>query len=93
MQKASVLLGVGCVLLLSVSVQGQTNLTANITNDQEPAAGTPPVPVTPTTSAGAPRQSSGTATFTLSPAMDSIALKFIAPARRAAWVDATIALK
>jgi hypothetical protein len=72
MQKASVLLAVGCVLLLSVSVQGRMNLTANITNDQEPSVGTPPAPVTPTTSTGAPRQSSGTAAFTLSPTMDSL---------------------
>ena len=44
----------------------QTVLTANITNNQEPGN------VMPTTSSGAPRVSSGTATFTLSPAMDSL---------------------
>ena len=54
------------VLLAADSLLAQTILTANITNDQEPGN------VTPTTSGGAARTSSGTATFTISPTMDSI---------------------
>lgn len=54
------------VLVVGAAASAQTVLTANITNDQEPGN------VTPTTTAGAPRSSSGTATFTLSPAMDSL---------------------
>ncbi|MEX2138533.1 MAG: CHRD domain-containing protein [Pirellulales bacterium] len=53
-------------LLVSSVVSAQTVFTANITNSQEPGN------IMPTTSAGAPRTSSGTATFTLSPAMDSL---------------------
>jgi hypothetical protein len=52
--------------MLASVVSAQTVLTANITNGQEPGN------VMPTTAAGAPRASSGTAAFTLSPAMDSL---------------------
>ncbi len=58
------------VLFVASASQAQTNLTANITTDQEPPSGGQPV--TPTTSTGAPRSSSGTATFVLSPTMDSL---------------------
>jgi len=54
------------VLLFTAAVSAQTVFTANITNNQEPGN------IMPTTSSGAPRVSSGTATFTLSPAMDSL---------------------
>jgi hypothetical protein len=58
------------VALVAVScatkASAQTILTANITNGQEPGN------VTPTTTTGDPRSSSGTATFTISPTMDSI---------------------
>jgi hypothetical protein len=60
------IVGASGILLLASAVSAQTVLTANITNDQEPGS------VMPTTAAGAPRASSGTATFTLSPAMDSL---------------------
>jgi hypothetical protein len=49
------------VLSIGSALQAQTNLTANITNDQEPPVSGQPV--TPTTSGGAARASSGTATF------------------------------
>jgi hypothetical protein len=60
------------VLSFAALLPAQTNLTANMTNDQEPPVGTPPVPVMPTTSAGAPRSSSGTATFVLSQDMTNM---------------------
>ena len=60
------IVGVSGILLLASAVSAQTVLTANITNGQEPGN------IMPTTSAGAPRSSSGTATFTLSPTMDSL---------------------
>jgi hypothetical protein len=62
------------IVILSVSavVSAQTTLTADITNAQEGNVGTPPAPVTPTTTTGQPRSSSGQATFVISPAMDSI---------------------
>ncbi len=60
------IVGASGVLLLASAVSAQTVLTANITNDQEPGN------VVPTTTAGASRASSGTAVFTLSPAMDSL---------------------
>ena len=60
------IVGASGFLLLASAVSAQTVLTANITNDQEPGN------VMPTTTAGAPRASSGTAVFTLSPAMDSL---------------------
>jgi hypothetical protein len=53
-------------LVFAATASAQTVLTANITNSQEPGN------VMPTTTAGAPRASSGTAVFTLSPAMDSL---------------------
>jgi CHRD domain/PEP-CTERM motif len=58
------------VLFVASTLQAQTALTANITTDQEPLVGGQPV--TPTTSSGAPRSSSGSATFVLSPTMDSL---------------------
>jgi hypothetical protein len=60
------------ILFVNSAVSAQTTLTANITNAQEGNVGNPPAPVTPTTTTGQPRSSSGTATFVLSPAMDSM---------------------
>jgi hypothetical protein len=60
------------VLVVGSIVSAQTTLTADITNAQEGNVGTPPAPVMPTTTTGDPRSSSGTATFVLSAAMDSI---------------------
>jgi hypothetical protein len=60
------------VLVLNSSVSAQTSLTANITNAQEGNVGNPPAPVTPTTTTGQPRSSSGQATFVISPTQNSI---------------------
>src|SRR5881394_342676 len=56
--RKSLAIAASVTLLLGVRAHADTILNANITNDQE-------VNVHPTTSAGAPRSSSGTATFVL----------------------------
>jgi hypothetical protein len=70
----TLLIGVVVLAVLSAAavLRAQTTLTATLTNDQEPLIGTPGVPVTPTTSAGGPRSSSGTATFLLSADMSNM---------------------
>jgi hypothetical protein len=65
--RKSLVIAASVTLLLGVRARADTILTANITNDQE-------VNVHPTTSAGAPRSSSGTATFVLNDAHTSMTM-------------------
>jgi len=60
------------ILVIGSTTSAQITLTADLTNAQEGEVGTPPAPVTPTTTTGQPRSSSGQATFVISPTMDSI---------------------
>jgi hypothetical protein len=55
-------------LMLGVRAHAATVLTANLTNGQEPGT------VTPMTTAGAPRSSSGTAAFVLNDAMTAMTM-------------------
>ena len=66
MRKLLTIVVAAVFLAFASAASAQTVLTANITNDQEPGN------VTPTTATGGTRTSSGTAVFTISPAMDSI---------------------
>ncbi len=65
--RKSLAIAASLTLMLGVRARADTILTATITNDQEPN-------VHPTTSAGAPRSSSGTATFVLNDARTAMTM-------------------
>jgi hypothetical protein len=64
--RKSLLIAASMTLLLGARARADTILTATLTNGQEPGS------VTPTTVAGAPRASSGTATFVLNNAQTAM---------------------